>query len=219
MARKSIQLRESSDQETLAHPLLRHSIFAWLGLRPNWGQHTEAEHEAFRKWATGRSNLVEIGVAEGVSAAELRTVMSPSGTLWLIDPFHLSRIRAINATKRAAHRLVGKCRNGSVVWVEKFSFDAVIGWENKIDFLFLDGDHSQEGIQRDWNDWHPFIVPGGVIAFHDAAVFPRGWTTPEWGPVKLVDRLFRREPLPEWKVVQEIDSLVVAQRLPVVDQP
>ena len=74
-----------------AHPLLRHPLFAWLGLRPSMGQHTVEEHKALKKWATGRSKLVEIGVAEGASAVALREVMSPSGTLWLIDPFHLSR--------------------------------------------------------------------------------------------------------------------------------
>jgi predicted O-methyltransferase YrrM len=166
-----------------------------------------------KKWATGKANLVEIGVAEGGSAAELREAMSPTGTLWLVDPFHLSRIRGLNATKRAAHRVVGNCKNGSVVWIELFSCDAVIGWEQKIDFVFLDGDHSEEGVRQDWDNWHPFVIPGGVVALHDAAVFPGGWTRQDWGPVKLVDRLFRRQALPQWKIVQEVDSLVVVQRV------
>jgi len=207
--------RHHRDRGVTEHPLLRHPFFAWLGIRPVCGQHTSSEHESLRKWAMGKTNLVEIGVAEGGSAAELREAMSPSGTLWLIDPFHLSRMPVINATKRVARRVVGKCRNGSVIWIEKFSFDAVIGWQNKIDFLFLDGDHSEKGVQRDWDDWHPFVIPGGIIAFHDAAVFPGGWTQPDWGPVKLVDRLFRRQPLPEWRIVQETDSLVLVQRVPV----
>jgi hypothetical protein len=216
MARKLVQLRQSGGRGTGAPPLLRHSIFAWLGIRPVCGQHTPGEHEVLKKWATGKSSLVEIGVAEGGSATDLRVAMSASGTLWLIDPFHLSRMPAINATKRAAHRVVEKCRNGTVVWIEKFSFDAVIGWQHKIDFLFLDGDHSEEGIQRDWDDWHPFITPGGVVAFHDAAIFPRGWTRPDWGPVRLVDRLFRTQILGEWRIVEEVDSLVVVQRLAVI---
>jgi len=213
MVQKLIQLRESNEHQSAVHPLFRHPFFAWLGIRPVWGQHTQGEREALRKWAAGKANLVEIGVAEGSSAIDLREVMSLSGTLWLVDPFHLSRVPGINATKRAAHRAVGKCRNGTVVWIEKLSFDAVIGWRDKIDFLFLDGDHSEQGIQRDWEDWHRFVIPDGVIAFHDAALFPRGWTRPDWGPVKLVDRLFRSQNLPEWRIVQEVDSLVIIQRL------
>jgi hypothetical protein len=210
---KDIQLRQSS--EAGPRGPLRHPIFAWLGLRSVWGQHTRGEQQALKEWAKRSSKIVEIGVAEGGSAAELRGAMPSSGTLWLIDPFHLGRVPGINATKRAAHRVVGNRRNGSVVWVEKFSFDAVIGWNDKIDFLFLDGDHSEEGIQRDWEEWHRFVVPGGIVAFHDAAVFPGGWTRPDWGPVKLVDRFFRNSGLPEWRIVREVDSLVIVQRLQV----
>jgi predicted O-methyltransferase YrrM len=158
---------------------------------------------------------VEIGVAEGASAAELREAMPASATLWLIDPFHLGRVPGINAMKRAAHRIVGDHENGTVVWVEKFSFEAVGSWKQKIDFLFLDGDHSEAGVQRDWEEWHRFVAPGGVVAFHDAAVFPGGWTQPDWGPVRLVDQFFRSPRMPEWKIVQEADSLVIVQRNPV----
>ena len=56
-------------------------LFAWLGIRPSMGQHTVEEHKALKKWATGRSKLVEIGVAEGASAVALREVMRPS--LWI----------------------------------------------------------------------------------------------------------------------------------------
>jgi predicted O-methyltransferase YrrM len=204
---------EDAGQELRTHPLLRHSVFAWLGIRPSMGQHTPGEHKALKRWATGRSDLVEIGVAEGASAVALREVMSPSGTLWLIDPFHLSRMRYINATKRAAHRVVGSCGNGRVVWIERFSFDAVSEWSGPIDFLFLDGDHSEEGVQKDWDSWHRFVIPGGIVVFHDAAVFPGGWPQKDWGPVRLVDKLFREQPLPGWKIVQQVDSLVVVERL------
>jgi predicted O-methyltransferase YrrM len=208
---------EDATREPDAHSLLRHPVFAWLGIRPSMGQHTAEEHKALKKWATGRSSLVEIGVAEGASAVALREVMSAFGTLWLVDPFHLSRMRYINATRRAAHRVVESCRNGRVVWIERFSFDAVSEWNGPIDFLFLDGDHSEEGVQKDWDSWHRFVIPGGVVVFHDAAVFPGGWPQQDWGPVKLVDRLFREQVLPGWEIVQQVDSLVVVERLPAGD--
>ena len=211
MTRRAINLRKL--QEVAPRGPLRHPIFAWLGCRPVWGQHTAAEQEALMKRARTSSQIVEIGVAEGASAAKLREAMPQSATLWLIDPFHLSRVPGINATKRAAHKVVENHRNGSVVWIERFSFEAVTDWNHKIDFLFLDGDHSDKGIQRDWDAWHSFVVTGGIVAFHDAAVFPGGWTAPDWGPVKLVNRLFRHPGSPEWKIVKEVDSLVMVQRL------
>lgn len=200
--------------ETGTHPLLRHPVFAWLGIRPVLGQHTAGEHEALRKWARGKCKLVEIGVAEGASAVALREVMSPEGTLWLIDPFHLSRLRAINATRRAAHRAVRGCRNGRVVWIEEFSSSAANDWNSPVDFLFIDGDHSETGVHQDWEKWNQHVVPGGVVVFHDAATFPGGWTREDWAPVKLVNKLFRENGLPGWRIAHQIDSLVVVERLP-----
>lgn len=37
----------------------------------------------------------------------------------------------------------------------------------KIDFLFIDGDHSYEGVKRDFEMYGPLVREGGVIAFHD----------------------------------------------------
>ena len=37
----------------------------------------------------------------------------------------------------------------------------------KIDFLFLDGDHSYEGIKMDFDMYSPLVRQGGIIAFHD----------------------------------------------------
>lgn len=37
----------------------------------------------------------------------------------------------------------------------------------KIDFLFIDGDHSYEGVKQDFEIYAPFVRPGGIIAFHD----------------------------------------------------
>ncbi len=37
----------------------------------------------------------------------------------------------------------------------------------KIDFLFVDGDHTYPGVSQDFNLYYPFVHQGGVIAFHD----------------------------------------------------
>ena len=36
-----------------------------------------------------------------------------------------------------------------------------------VDFLFIDGDHSYEGVKRDYEMYSPLVRPGGMIAFHD----------------------------------------------------
>jgi predicted O-methyltransferase YrrM len=138
--------------------------------------------------------------------------MSSEGVLYLVDPFHLSRSPRINATKRAARRALARCQNGQVVWIEKFSSQAVKAWTRPLDFLFLDGDHSESAVRQDWNDWHRFVVPGGVVVFHDARIFPGGWPQPDWGTVKVVDAFFRHRAGLAWTIAEEVDSLVVAQR-------
>jgi cephalosporin hydroxylase len=36
-----------------------------------------------------------------------------------------------------------------------------------IDFLFIDGDHTYEGVKDDFERYSPFVADGGLIAFHD----------------------------------------------------
>ena len=40
---------------------------------------------------------------------------------------------------------------------------------SKIDFLFIDGDHSYDGVKKDYLMYSKLVNKGGVIAFHDIA--------------------------------------------------
>lgn len=192
-------------------PALHHPFFAWAGLRPPIAQHTLAEHQALEKFALGCKSLVEIGVAEGASAVALRTTMDPSGTLYLVDPFHLSRVRILNFLRRAARRAVSVKTGPKIVWIEEFSHAAVRQWTRPIDFLLIDGDHRESAVEQDWNDWSPHVIEKGVAVFHDARIFANGWTSPDYGPVRFVDRQFRHNPSP-WIILHEVDSLVFVSR-------
>ena len=39
----------------------------------------------------------------------------------------------------------------------------------KVDFLFIDGDHRKDGVTADYRGFREFVRPGGIIAFHDIA--------------------------------------------------
>jgi predicted O-methyltransferase YrrM len=54
-----------------------------------------------------------------------------------------------------------------------------------IEFLFIDGDHSFDGVSRDFELYAPLVAPGGLIALHDIVEHPDY-------PVCQVDRLWRR---------------------------
>ncbi len=38
---------------------------------------------------------------------------------------------------------------------------------NQLDFLFIDGDHTYEGVKKDFEMYSPLVRKGGIIAFHD----------------------------------------------------
>jgi len=190
---------------------MKHPFFAWVGLRPPMAQHTEAEHHTLEKHARGCRNVVEIGVAEGASAVALRAAMDQEGALYLVDPFHLSRVPALNFMRRAARSAVSAGKGPTIVWIESFSHEAVRRWNQPIDFLLIDGDHREEAVEQDWRDWTPFVVAQGIVAFHDARLFAGGWTSLDYGPVRFVDRMFRSVSS-SWMIVDEVDSLVVVRR-------
>ncbi len=46
----------------------------------------------------------------------------------------------------------------------------------KIDFLFIDGDHTYQGVKADFELYSPLVKSGGSIGFHDIAEHPQNWT-------------------------------------------
>jgi predicted O-methyltransferase YrrM len=136
--------------------------------------------------------------------------MDPEGILFLVDPFHLGRFPLINATKCAAHATVHRSRNGNVVWIRQFSHSAVAGWSEPLDFVFIDGDHTYEGVRTDWDDWHGYVQPEGILAFHDVVEAPEGGSPS--GPWRVVEEVCRANTGSGWHIIDEIGSLVVARR-------
>lgn len=42
--------------------------------------------------------------------------------------------------------------------------------DKKIDFLFIDGDHTYEGVKKDFEMYSPLVKKNGIIAFHDIVI-------------------------------------------------
>jgi len=45
---------------------------------------------------------------------------------------------------------------------------------NKIDFLFIDGDHTYDGVKQDYLAYSKYVRSGGIIAFHDIRTVREG---------------------------------------------
>jgi predicted O-methyltransferase YrrM len=52
------------------------------------------------------------------------------------------------------------------------SEEAIQNWKKPIRLLFIDGDHSYDITRNDFLSWSPFVVKGGLIAFHDIDIWP-----------------------------------------------
>lgn len=179
-------------------------------MRPPIAEHTQAEGNLLRRCARDAFCAVEIGVSEGGSAWQLRQVINPNGTLYLIDPYERNPFHGLNMARLVARRLVGRVERGEVEWIREKSHEAAIGWTKAIDVLFLDGDHTFEAVDADWRLWSQHVKPGGIVALHDARVSDGGWTSVNDGPVRLVEHLKRTAT--EWQILDEVDSTVALRR-------
>jgi predicted O-methyltransferase YrrM len=184
------------------------------GLIPPRTMHAPEEAQALVSIARSARVVVEIGVYEGSSALVLVEAMRPGSELHLIDPFLDESGWALpsgwGATEKATRSVVARAARADgprVVWHVERSQDVGRRWDGRpVDLVFIDGDHSPEAVREDWEVWHPHVLPGGHVAFHDA-----NGRSP--GPSAVTDELFRGPaPVGGWTVVREVESLVVVRR-------
>ena len=116
--------------------------------------------------------VVEIGSARGKSACYLGMALKEngSGRLYAIDPHTRTNwndadsVDTFDSINRNLDRL--KLRD-FVEIVRANSEDAARDWSRPIDLIFIDGDHSYEGVKRDWQLFSPFVRQFGGVIFHD----------------------------------------------------
>jgi predicted O-methyltransferase YrrM len=187
-----------------------HFIRYLAGLTQPITETTAAERGCLRRHATGKTRLAEIGVFHGANTRAFREAMAPSGVLLAIDPFPRSffGIRGLGWARKIAHRELSESANGTVVWVEKFGAVApeeeTVQRHLPVDFLFIDGDHSWEGIAGDWTAWRSHITPGGVVCLHDSR------KRDGCGSERYTSEVIVKDP--EFEVVETVDSLTVLRR-------
>ena len=58
-----------------------------------------------------------------------------------------------------------------------------------VDLLFVDGDHSEEGVRADFKHWSPQLRPGGHLLFHDAVDAPDFVSPSVSGPAHVADSI------------------------------
>jgi cephalosporin hydroxylase len=126
-------------------------------------------------------NFIEIGVLEGATFYCWCQLTPKEGIKIGIDKPDYSwngshnltihdidnRKKRVQAMSNNVHYLIGDSTDPKI----KSDVQNILN-DNMIDFLFIDGDHTYEGVLADYNNYAKYVRPGGCIAFHDICNSP-----------------------------------------------
>ncbi len=116
------------------------------------------------------SNIVELGAYAGkMSAFFGHVALHMNHDFTAIDNFkYVSDVHKNVKTSimELFDRVMNKIPTTCTLLAMDFD-DASKFYKKKIDLLFIDGDHSFESVQNDFNLWSKKMRSGGIIVFHD----------------------------------------------------
>jgi predicted O-methyltransferase YrrM len=186
-----------------------HYVRYRLGLDEAETQTTPAERALLRELAAGARTIVEIGAFEGVSTRAMREAMPRDAQLYAVDPFVVNRY-GFSVQHAIFWHEAGRSANSRVILKRQFSHEAITLWREPIDLLFLDGDHSFEGVTHDFREWGRHVRLGGVILVHTSQPSPAKPVPTSCGPYRLVHEVVPHET--GFCVARVVDSMTVVVR-------
>ena len=139
-------------------------------------QQREEIHWLFELVRAARPRAVlEIGLDEGgtlflwtrAAALDARLVAidtRPTGPFGLRSPFPLARRGFAHSQQRVDLVMPADSHDPET----RAHVESLLEGR-PLDFLFIDGDHSREGVWADFELYSPLVRPGGLIAFHDVS--------------------------------------------------
>jgi predicted O-methyltransferase YrrM len=165
------------------------------------------------------TRVLEIGTLYGVSAAFLHEVVRFGKTVFhqtVIDPFFgyygqdnpdlFTPVPVIEAVFRENMRRVGATDSDFAVEVGLAEDDAIRTrlTDQTFEVLIIDGDHSYEGVKRDFENYADHVAPGGYVIVDD-------YQGPSWPDVtRYVDETVFTDP--RFEVVSSVLRTAVVRR-------
>ena len=156
---------------------------------------------------------VEIGVAGGEHALSLLETLEIK-KLYLVDPYDLydeyeegRSHYGIDQLSLSQTEII--CRNNlkkfenRLVWIKKLSSEAVSDISEKVDFVYIDGNHQEEFVVKDIENYIRLLNNSGVIGGHD---YYNGFQREHDGVVRAVTNFMKhskfqlRVEMPDWWV-------------------
>lgn len=137
---------------------------------------------------TDRGVIVEIGSFYGRSTIYLASGSKAlgKGRIYAIDPHTGGQVLAGEFSPPTYRSFIANLNfarvRDYVKPIKTFSWKAATEWAKPIQLLFIDGNHSYKSVNKDIQDWEPFVISNGIIAFHDVL-------NPEPGPARAILKL------------------------------
>jgi predicted O-methyltransferase YrrM len=164
MARQARDLNRlraaGADASLLIEPLWRSNFFRPL----------QKKSEILRLLAIVRAArpevICEIGAAGGGTTFLLAHAAAGDATIISLDlAYSASRRAAVHSFAREEQKIIClPCDSHSPLSVRAVKAHLA---RKRLDILFLDGDHSYEGVKTDFQFYSPLVRPGGLVIFHD----------------------------------------------------
>ena len=156
--------------------------------------------------ADGTGCVVEVGSFRGRSTVALARGAS-SSPVFAIDP-HEPFTGVLGGKfgpedRAAFFKTMLRSRGCERVRLVNLSSEIVTpGWREPVRLLWIDGDHSYEGVCRDWEAWKPHLVPNAVVAFDDSI-------DETIGPCRLIRELIDAD---ELSLIEQVGKVTALRR-------
>jgi hypothetical protein len=174
---------------------------------------TDAEVNLLCKYSSiSKVGIVEIGVLDGETTKIIsQHTKSP---IYGIDPIIPDSMdpNLIGSKNKILNNMSSY---NQFTLYDDYSYNVVNYFNNRFDFIFIDGDHKYDAVKCDFIDWFPKLEVGGYIAFHDSGPVNsikadfKGWE----GCIQLVNEikngLFFNEEI-EW--IENVDTINVFRK-------
>jgi len=137
-----------------------------------------------------RDTVVEIGSYVGASACCFGTAMKSrvdGGQIYCIDTWNNNAMTEGSRDTYTEFLKNTEPFTQFITPIRGFStsvISQIVVKTNHVDLLFIDGDHSYEGVKADWNAYKGFLKTGSIVVFHD------------WGWAEGVKRVILEEVAP-----------------------
>lgn len=156
-----------------------------------------------------QENIVMIGAGPGVLLFPL--LETPAWLIWRVFVIDLNTVQYAKEHLSQGNTCVANAAE-NITWFEGVdSYHVGKSWDlGPVDFLIVDGDHSDRGVRRDMEAWLPHIAHGGYVFFHDYEYTGTQWEGQDLVNVKpAVDEVMNEE---GWEVVDRVGSSIIFKK-------